>query len=68
MKTTKREQLYQVWAEETATGRLIPVPAFPRMGKEAVDMFAETIRSLIACGKLKTYANPQVVPHISVEM
>lgn len=65
MSNTKREQLYQLWAEETKTGKLVPVPMFPRMCKEAVDGFAETMRTMIAAGKVRNYTNPQVLAHIS---
>jgi hypothetical protein len=62
---TKREPLYQVWAEETATGQLVPAPMFPRVAKEVADEFASTMAMMIACGKEKRYNQPQVLLHIS---
>ena len=60
----KREQLFEVWAEETETGKLVQVPFFPRIGQESAEEFAGLMRKMIAEGKEKRYSNPQTVPHI----
>lgn len=60
----RREPLYQVWAEETATGKLVAVPFFPRMGKDAVEEFASLMREQIAKGKETRYSKPEAVLHL----
>lgn len=63
--TIKQEQLYQVWAIETATGNLVPFPYFPRIGKEAADELLATLKAMIASGKEKRYTEPQSLPHLA---
>ena len=53
-----REPLYQVMATETSTGNLVPMPMFPRIGKEAAEEFVATVRTMIVQGKEKRYADP----------
>ncbi len=59
-----KEPLYQVWAEEVGTGRLVAVPCFPRVMKEVADEYASTMRMMIAQGKEKRYSSPQVLLHL----
>jgi hypothetical protein len=61
---TQREPLYQVWATETATGKLVAVPFFPRVRQEAADEFVASMVSMIRLGKEKRYADPQALPHL----
>jgi hypothetical protein len=63
----KLERVFQVMAEEVATKKLVAVPFFPRACKEAAEMFADDMSLMIACGKEKRYANPQVCPIIKAE-
>lgn len=63
---TRREPLYQVWAEETATGKLVVVPFFPRIAQEVAEEWAATMRAMIALGKEKRYSNPRALLHIRV--
>lgn len=62
--STKRDPLYQVWAEEVSTGKLVPAPMFPRVVKEVADEYASTMSMMIAAGKEKRYSQPQVLLHI----
>ena len=57
----RREPLYQVMATETSTGKLVAMPMFPRIGKEAADEFCATVRTMILQGKEMRYADPQAV-------
>lgn len=61
----RREPLYQVWAEETETGKLVPVPFFPRIGRESAEEFASLMRQMIAQGKETRYSQPQAVLHLA---
>ena len=60
------EPLYQVWATETKTGQLVPVPFFPRAIKDAVTVFQLEMRRMIREGKEKRYADPQVLVHLGL--
>lgn len=62
---TKREPLYQVWATETKTGQLVPVPMFPRVMKEVADEYVGTMESMIKLGHEKRYADPQALVHLA---
>ena len=59
-----REPLYQVWAEETDTGKLVAVPYFPRAMQQAAEEWASLMRQMIAQGKEKRYSNPQARLHL----
>ena len=60
----QREPLYQVWATEIETGKLVAVPFFPRMKKEVIEEYTATMRMMIAQGKEKRYSNPEAVLHL----
>lgn len=64
MEIQQREPLYQVWAIELATKKLVPVPFFPRIAKEVAEEFASNMRMMIAAGKEKRYSDPQALVHI----
>jgi len=61
---TQREPLYQVWAIERATGKLVAVPFFPRIAKEVAEEFAATMRMEIALGHETRYSDPEALLHI----
>lgn len=65
MDAQKKEPLYQVWAEETKTGQLVPVPMFPRVMKETAEELAATMKEMILLGHEKRYANPQALIHLA---
>lgn len=60
----KREPLYQVWATETKTGKMVPIPHFPRIGKEQAEAWAALVREHIDKGNVKDYADPKAVIHL----
>ena len=60
-----REPLYQVWCTEVESGKLVPAPWFPRAMKQVTEEWASLMRQQIAAGKLRTHAEPQVLPHLS---
>ena len=66
MDNAQKAPLYQVWATETATGKPVPVPFFPRMAKEVVEEYASCMRMAIASGNEKRYSNPEVLQHLSL--
>lgn len=57
----KMHDLYQVYVTEIATGNLVPFPKFPRAGKSAVEMWANTLADQIRLGNVKDVKDPQVV-------
>ncbi len=59
----KREPLYQVWAEETATGNLVAVPMFPKALKDNCEEWAGLMIEQIRLGNEKRYSNPQAALH-----
>lgn len=61
---TQREPLYQVWAIERASGKLVAVPFFPRIAKAVAEEFAATMRIQIALGKETRYSDPEALLHI----
>lgn len=61
---TQREPLYQVWAIERATGKLVAVPNFPRIAKVVADEFAAALRMQIALGNETRYSDPEALLHI----
>jgi len=63
--TVKREPLYQVWATETKTGNLVPMPFFPRIEKGQAEVWAQLARDKIREGKLKEYSDPHIALHLS---
>ena len=64
MDAQKKEPLYQVWAEDTKTGKLVAAPMFPRAVKELVEEWGNIMREQIRLGNEKRYIDPQVVLHI----
>jgi len=56
---TKREPLYQVYAEETKTGNLVAVPMFPRAMKVNTDEWVNLMEEQIRLGNEKRYVKPQ---------
>lgn len=65
MDDVKREPLYQVWATETKTGKLVPAPMFPRVMKEVAEEYVATMKSMIMAGHEKRYTEPQALIHLS---
>ena len=61
----KREPLYQVWAEETKTGKMVAVPIFPRALKENVEEWVGLMQEQIRLGNEKRYSNPQAALHLT---
>ena len=61
----EKEPLYQVWATEVRTNKLVAVPFFPRVAKTGAEKFAGTMREQIAKGNEKRYADPQALLHIN---
>lgn len=59
-----KEQLYQVWATDTATGQLIPI--FPKATKEAVEQWVSVVNEQIRLGKCKALSDPHVAAHIDI--
>jgi hypothetical protein len=59
------EPLYQVWAENTETGALEPVPFFPRVMQATAEEYAATMRKMIALGKERRYSNPKALLHLA---
>ena len=62
--TTKREPLFQVYAEETKTGKLVAVPMFPRALKVNAEEWVGLMQEQIRLGNEKRYVNPQVALHL----
>ena len=60
----QRAPLYQVWAIERATDKLVVVPFFPRIAKEVAEEFAATMRMQIALGNETRYSDPEALLHI----
>jgi len=60
----KREPLYQVWATETKTGQLVPMPMFPRVMLETAEEYVSTVKAMISTGKEKRYTEPQALRHL----
>lgn len=60
----RRAPLYQVWATDVKTGKLVVVPFFPRIAKEVAEEYAATMRLMIAAGKEKRYSDPQALIHL----
>lgn len=60
----KREPLYQVWAIETKTGNMVPMPQFPRIGKEQAEEWAALVRTHISNGNVKNYSDPKALLHL----
>lgn len=56
---TKREPLYQVYAEETKSGNLVAVPMFPRAMKVNTDEWVNLMEEQIRLGHEKRYVKPQ---------
>ena len=57
----KMHDLYQVYVTRIEDGQLIPFPAFPRAGKDAVDLWANTLANQSRLGNVKDVRDPQVV-------
>ena len=61
----KREPLYQVYAEETKTGKLVAVPMFPRALKVNAEEWVALMQEQIRLGNEKRYSNPQAAMHLT---
>lgn len=57
-----KDPLYQVWATERETGKMVPVPFFPKVIAEAADVFVGKMAEMIAVGKERRYIDPRAVP------
>lgn len=62
--TIRTQSLYQVWATETKTGKLVAVPFFPRVIQEAAVKFVADMNSQIRKGREKRYADPVALLHL----
>lgn len=60
----KNEPLYQVWATEIQSGKLVPMPMFPRVMKDVADEYASTVRMMIAAGKETRYKDPESILYL----
>ena len=60
----KREPLYQVWAIETKTGNMVPMPYFPRIAKEQAEEWVALVREHIMNGNVKDWSDPQALLHL----
>jgi hypothetical protein len=65
MATERRENLYQVWAIEKATGNLVAVPMFPRIAKPVAEEWAALMQRMIREGKETRYEDPKALEHLS---
>ena len=61
----RREPLYQVWATETKTGKLVPVPYFPRAMKPVAEEWVSLMKQAIASGKYTAYSDPKALLHLA---
>ena len=55
-----REQLFQIFVEDTETGQDIAVA--PRMSRTALEPLVEKINRAIIAGKETAWSNPRLVP------
>jgi hypothetical protein len=61
---TGREPLYQVWAIDTKTGQLVPVPFFPRVMKRTAEEWVSLMKMAIATRDYKDFADPRALLHM----
>lgn len=60
----KTHELYQVYATEVSTSKLVAVPMFGKSHKKACDLWANTMADMIVKGHEKRYKDPQVALYL----
>ena len=56
--------LYQVWATETRTNKMVAVPFFPRMDQKSIERFVGDMNEMIAKGHEKRYSDPHAILYV----
>jgi hypothetical protein len=65
-----REQLFQLWVTENATGKLVPYPYTPRMRQSVVEEWAVLLKKALDAKVenqfTRGYSEPQVLAHLTL--